>query len=80
MNDWNIKHMLRNKGNMRRGKFHDCSGGPFLRRAMWGGGGEVVGGWDEGLFDFEKNGLILKKMYTLYILEVHIGTKRILHI
>ena len=24
--------------------------------------------------------LILKKMYTLYILEVHIGKKRILHI
>ena len=60
MNDWNIKHMLRNKGNMRRGKFHDCSGGPFLRRAMWGGGGEVVGGWDEGLFDFEKN------VYSVY--------------
>ena len=65
--------MLRNKGNMRRGKFHDCSGGPFLRRAMWGGGGGEVGGGMRGCF-------IFKKIYTLYILEVHIGTKRILHI
>ena len=36
--------------------------------------GEVGGGewWDEGSIDFEK-------MYTLYILEMHIGKKRILH-
>ena len=59
--------MLRDKGNMRRGKFHDLSGGPFLRQAVWGEW------WDEGSF-------ILKKMYTLYILEVHMGKKRILHI
>ena len=36
--------------------------------------GEVGGEWwDEGSIDFEK-------MYTLYILEMHIGKKRILHI
>ena len=35
-----------------------------------GWGGEW---WDEGSIDFEK-------MYTLYILEMHIGKKRILHI
>ena len=59
--------MLRDKGNtcMRRGKFHDLLGRPFLRQPKW---------WDEGLIDFKK------KMYTLYILEMHIGKKRILHI
>ena len=55
---------------MRRWKFHDLLGRPFLRQAKWGGGREW---WDEGSIDFEK-------MYTLYILEMHIGKKRILHI
>ena len=36
---------------------------------FWGG----EGGWGRGLGDFEKY------TYTLYILEVHIGKKRILH-
>ena len=44
--------MLRDKGNicMRRGKFHDLLGRPYL-----GGGG-----WVEGLIDFEKN------LYSVY--------------
>ena len=45
--------MLRDKGNicMRRGKFHDLLGRPYL-----GGGG----GWVEGLIYFEKN------VYSVY--------------
>ena len=39
--------MLRDKGNMRHGKLHGLSGGPFVRQ---GGGG-----WVEGLVDFRKN-------------------------
>ena len=65
--------MLRDKGNMRRRKFHGLSRRPFLRRAgvgrgRWGG----LRGW-----------LICRKhidMYTVYPgREVHIGKKRILH-
>ena len=48
--------MVHEKGNMRHGKFHDLSGGPFLRRVIRGGGEW----WDEGLFDFEKN------VYSVY--------------
>ena len=36
---------------MRRWKFHDLLGRPFLRQAKWGGGEW----WDEGSIDFEKN-------------------------
>ena len=53
-----MEHMLRNKGNMSRGKFHGLSGGAFLRRAGGGGGGRGgVRGW-----------LILEKIYmsTVY--------------
>ena len=49
--------MLREKGNtcMRRWKFHDLLGRPFLRQAKWGGEW-----WVEGLIDFEKN------VYSVY--------------
>ena len=63
--------MLRDKENMTRGKFHGLSGGPFLRRAGVGRGpwGGLRGSW------------FLDKIQTctLYILEVQIGKKRILH-
>ena len=69
--DWNVEHMLRDKENMTRGKFHGLSGGPFLRRAGVGRGRGV--GWGAGWF------LDKIQTCTLYILEVQIGKKRILH-
>ena len=45
--DWNVEHMLRDKENMTRGKFHGLSGGPFQS-----GGGAGAVGWAEGLVDF----------------------------
>ena len=67
--DRSVKHMLRDKGNMRRGKKYACfprSVGSTISEAE-------KRGWGGGLGDFEKY------TYTLYILEVHIGKKRILH-
>ena len=59
-NDWNVEHTLRDKGNMRRGKFHGLSGGPFLWRVGAGlGGGDGVRGW-----------LILEKNYTCTLKRV----------
>ena len=67
--DWNVQHMLRDKGNMRRGKSHGLSGGPFVRQAGWVGGG----GWVEGLVDFRKNIYMYKTdiflNHTLYYTE-----------
>ena len=57
--NWNVEHMLRDKGNMRRGKFHGLSGGLFLRRPGGGGG--------EGLVDFRKNIYV----YTVYPGSAH---------